>query len=48
MAGTTIAATVLSVLVSASYLFSVTRQSVPIEAKDEMRVAKDERYFRIF
>ena len=29
-------------------IFSVTPQSVPLEAKDKMRVAEDEGYFRIF
>ena len=43
MATGTAIATVVSRLVSASEtFFSVTRQGVPLEAKDKMRVAEDE------
>ena len=45
--GTAIA-TVTSRLVSAfDTFFSVTRQSVPLEAKDKLRFAEDEGYVRI-
>ncbi len=44
----TAVATVTSGLVSASDTFFVTRQSVPLEANDKMRIAEDEGYFRIF
>ena len=43
----TAVATVTSGLLSApDTFFSVTRQSVPLEAKDKMRIAKDEGYVR--
>ena len=46
--GTAIA-TVTSGLVSASdTFFSITRQSVPLKAKDKLRFAEDEGYIRIF
>jgi hypothetical protein len=46
--GTTIA-TVTPGLVSASDTFlSVTRQSVPLEAKDKLRFAEDEGYVRLY
>jgi hypothetical protein len=48
VAGTAIAPVTSALIFASDTFFSVTRQSVPLEAKDKLRFAEDEGYIRIF
>ncbi len=47
IAGTAIATLTSALIFASDTFFSVTRQSVPLEAKDKLRFAEDEGYIRI-
>jgi hypothetical protein len=46
--GTAIATVTSGLVYASDTFFSITRQSVPLKAKDKLRFAKDEGYIRLF